>query len=224
MLCYLHYLISKDDGKKSSIIFNELYGKIVNSGLINKLEEIRIITVGDSKKLNFDSSKYYKCKIIHHVDDVYQYEFPTLIKIKEHSQNLSDDTKILYLHLKGVTSNQDKWRDNMISIVIDKHEECIASLDEYDACGWMLSEPYIVDNKTPRHFSGNFWWSNVRHIKKLPDPDINSLFKDYEFLLGGRKEKTKNGYVLKPSRYLAEIWIGLLDIDIDKKHKLKDIK
>lgn len=224
MICYIHYLISKDDGKKSLKIFNEIYQRIVKSGLLEKLEEIRIVAVGDSSKLCFDESKYSKCKIIHHVNDATQYEFPTLMKIKEHSQNLDDDTKILYLHLKGVTSNQDSWRNDMMNVVIDKHEDCITSLDEYNACGARFCEPYIVNNKTPRHFSGNFWWTTTKHIKNLPYPDANSLLKDYEFLLGGKKEKNNNGYVLKPCRYLAEFWIGLLDIDINKNNKLKDIK
>jgi len=223
MLCYFHYLISKDNGKKSSIIFDEIYQRIVSSRLIDKLKEIRIVTVGDYKKLSFNELKYPKCRIIHHVEDVYQYEFPTLIKIKEHGHQLDDDCKILYLHLKGVVSNQTQWRNDMLHVVIDKHQKCISSLNEYDSCGARICEPYVINEKIPRHFSGNFWWTTAKHIKNLPNPGCESFFKDFDFLISGKKDKKNNGYILKPRRYLAEFWIGLLDIDLEKKHKLKEI-
>lgn len=225
MICYIHYLIS-NDGKRSKDIFEEIYHRLTISNLIEKLEDIKIVTIGDKSKLDFDDSKYQKCTIIDHVDDISQHEFPTLMKIKEHSQNLNDDVKILYLHLKGITSKQDAWRKDMLNIVVDRHEECMSFLDEYHAVGTKLTKPYIVNNKTPIHFSGNFWWTTAKHIKNLPDPSIDFLLKEYEFLISNRKDKKKNDYVLHSYRYLAEYWIGLLDIDLDleENHKLKEIK
>ena len=44
--------------------------------------------------------------------------------------------------------------------LIEKHEQCLESLNSHDVCGLNYH-----DNNP--HFSGNFWWATPHHIKKL---------------------------------------------------------
>ena len=223
MFCYIHYMISNDQGKKSDDIFNELYNKICSSKLIDSLSEIRIVTCGNLKNLKTDFSNYKKCSIVDHNDDLLQFEFPTLLVMKKDCELMENSTPILYMHLKGVTSNQDSWRNDLLKIVVDKHDECLQFLKDYNACGPRLADPFIIINNTiQRHFSGNFWWTKSEHIKNLPNPDIQSMIKDFGFLVKGRKNKNPHAPADKNFRYLAEMWIGLLDTE--KTHKLKEIK
>jgi len=215
-------MIDSKNPKKSLKIFDEIYEKISTSGLLEKLKEIRMVVCGKDDEEFFLDSNYKKCKIIKRVDSYHDYEFPTLIKLKNDCDLIEENEPILYLHLKGLTSNSSKWRKNMLDVVVDKHDECISFLNEFNAVGTMLSEPYVRKEKIPRHFSGNFWWTTTDHIKKLPHPI--DLEKDYLFLVEGRSNRRSlTGITLNPIRYLAEFWIGLFDMEKDF-HKLKEIK
>lgn len=221
MFCYVHYMISNDLGNKSDKIFIDLYEKICKSNLIDALSEIKIVTCGNIKNLKTNFLNYKKCSVINHCDDLSQWEFPTLSVIKKDCEIMDCSTPILYIHLKGVTSNEHAWRNNLSNVVINNHKECLEALNDYNSCGPMLCEPYVRDNKIPRHFSGNFWWSKSDHIKNLPNPDISNMIEKFGFLIDGRKNKNPNQPSSQNYRYLAEFWIGLLDME--KNHKLKEI-
>jgi hypothetical protein len=92
------------------------------------------------------------------------YELETINLIKTFSER--QNCEILYLHTKGITNNTDNikdWTSMMLYFLVDKSDQCIEYLKEYDAVGCNL----ITDTKTP-HFSGNFWWSTSSYIKTLP--------------------------------------------------------
>lgn len=215
-------MISKDRGAKSKQIFDEIYERIKKSGLIQELHEIRIVTCGNIDNLNNNFNNYDKCKVVEHCDDLSKWEFPTLIKMKKDAEILEDNVPILYLHLKGITSNTHDWRRRMLGVVVDKYLECNKFLHDYNAVGTQYSEPYIRNGKMPRHFSGNFWWTSVRHLKNLPNPEIQDMIRDYGFLVEGRKNKNPAQPSNQNYRYLSEVWIGFLDME--DEHKLKEVK
>jgi hypothetical protein len=70
----------------------------------------------------------------------------------------------------------DDWRKYMSYFVIDKWENRVKELEEYDCTGVNFSEK---NNNIPRHYSGNFWWSKSSHIKK--NKDIMERYPDRMF-------------------------------------------
>lgn len=218
MFCYVHYVVY-GDGKRSHHIFSELYESIRDSGLLEKLTEIRVITVGNISNIKTDFSTYDKCVIRHHTNNIHEYEFPTLFALATDSVKLEKGTPILYLHLKGVTAGKsgDEWRKKMSNVIIRDHERCITSLADHNSCGTFFSDHIKFGDKIARHYSGNFWWSKSDHLSQLPIPVVDSLMKDYGFLVKGRVNKNNSSPRSHNHRYLAEFWIGLLDMEKDHR-------
>lgn len=213
MYCYIHYMIF-GNGERSHQIFDELYRSIKDSGLLDKLSELRVFTVGNSSKICTDFSTFNKCVVIGHSNRIHDYEFPTLMALHSDAVKMEKETPILYLHLKGVTSGSpnDNHRQAMLNIVIRDHERCISSLGEHNSCGTHFLDHLKFEGKIARHYSGNFWWSKSDHISKLPVPSVESLMRDYGFLVKGRTNKNCHSPKSHNHRYLAEFWIGLHDM------------
>jgi hypothetical protein len=92
----------------------------------------------------------------------------TLNLMLKKSLEYTENTKLLYLHTKGVShlhpnmrKNIDAWVRYLDLYNIAKWEECVNALDTHDVAGGL----YVED---PKHFSGNFWWANSDYIKTLP--------------------------------------------------------
>ena len=92
----------------------------------------------------------------------------TLNFMLKKSLEYTENTKLLYLHTKGVSHlhpnmkrNIDAWVRYLDLYNISKWEECVNALDTHDVAGGLYVEE-------PKHFSGNFWWANSDYIKTLP--------------------------------------------------------
>lgn len=188
------------------------YEKLVNSQLtrlketklINKTDMLFITLIGgidEEKNIRYLLKKLdINNFIIILYDDILIYEFMTLNLMQKLS--LNEDFYCYYMHTKGVSITEknkiyyncynynylricvDEWREYMEYHIIDKHNECINELKEYDAVGCLLKQ------FPTKHFSGNFWWSKSDYIRKLTN--INNLnIKD---------------------RYQAEFWIGMKNL------------
>ncbi|NVO07287.1 MAG: hypothetical protein HXX19_15830 [Rhodoferax sp.] len=130
------------------------------------------------------------------------YEYPTLDALQKHINSESKDFNVLYIHLKGVSKpnniNITHWRRFMTWALIERWQECVNKLEEYDCagCNWEL-------NPWP-HFSGNFWWATSNYLRKLPklqDPyasirENSTMFKRHD--AGG----------LPVWKFDYEAWIG----------------
>jgi hypothetical protein len=119
-------------------------------------------------------------------------EFFTLNLLKNESDSLNINHKILYLHTKGVTAGNNlairDWRVYMTYFLVNRYIYCVNSLTIYDACG-------VDYEKLPApHFSGNFWWSNSEYIKTLPKIEEISNPLSHKILT---------------LRHNAEFWIGM---------------
>ena len=166
-------------------IVQKLFNKIHESGLYNKIDEIRCVVLGK----DYDETMFQdpKIKIIYKSDDTSLYEFKIMELIYDDSQK--EDFNVLYIHSKGISdvrkeaqvqANIRDWVDMMIYYLIDKHEKCLEKLQEYDAVGVNL----ISD---PVHFSGNFWWSKAGHIKTL-GPIIDRSYNGPEFYITSKAD------------------------------------
>lgn len=154
-------------------IFGKLLSDIKLSGLYEKVTKIRVNIL--SQKNDFDIVDD-KIEIIGTSNNLGVYESSTLNLLYEHSAK--EDFKVLYLHTKGVKHNNSSlcvtdWVRYMSYFNIYKHEQCLDMLENHDAVGVNLLT-------TPKHFSGNFWWSTSKHIRSL-GPCVNKTYNSPEF-------------------------------------------
>lgn len=170
-------------------IVNEQISSIINTNLIDKINNIYVTFIGNDKNdinwlLNIDK------KIILDKFDTnpFHYEKLCLHSLLEWSHH--NNSNILYIHAKGVSRPKNKnvqnWRKMMEHFLIGNHQECIQKLNHgYDAIGCLLTNngnsAKIKNENHKYHFSGNFWWSKTNYIKTLPPiPDIDlSIQKNY---------------------------------------------
>lgn len=135
--------------------------------------------------------------------------FKALCKVDEIGKS-TEDSKILYLHTKGVFNKYknfktleidelkakgiDTWVEMLEYFLIDKWEECVNRLDDYDNVGVSCNSNW---------WWGNFWWTTSKHLKN------NIPFKTY----------------YKGSRWRSESWLheGNANIDGIKKYEMYHI-
>jgi len=147
--------------------------RLKNSGLYEKSDIIWVTinlnghTEEDFKEVVKD---YSKLQLEFHVNN--SAEYPGIKKVRELCFEYPD-LKILYFHTKGVNNKYKIYNENDISeekilnikawkecleyFLIDRWEECLIKLDEYDNVGVTCNNGW---------FWGNFWWSQPRHILK----------------------------------------------------------
>lgn len=161
-------------------VFNELIQKIKDSGLYDKVKEIRCCVLGNSTILFHDKIVLRKNSL-----DLNLYEAFTINTIKEDAQK--EEFNVLYLHTKGVTKcystqyiNIKSWVDYMTYFNIHQHEKCVALLNENDTVG------VNINIKPELHYSGNFWWSKSSYLNKLGECTIKT-YNSPEFWLTEKK-------------------------------------
>ena len=138
------------------VIYDELINKIIESNLIDRVDNLFVCIVGDHilKSVNHD-----KIKTIN-VGEVNEFEFPTLEKIENDILSTTDLTELKDKGVPIIIISADS-KGSKLSDFKKGCEVC------YDVCG--------VDWRTDPvpHFSGNFWWANSDYLKTLPK--INTL-------------------------------------------------
>ena len=170
-------------------IVKEQLDLIKSSGLYDICQEIRIGFLGN--KYNIMKFIKDKVKLVYHSTNIEEYEYPTINSLLSFSKKCKQEHYILYIHNKGSTgricnniNGQFYWRQLMNYWLIEQYQTCINYLNKsYLTCGINVSKDYS-------HYSGNFWWSTTKYIKKLsPIFDINNRMLAEYWLL---KKKVKN--------------------------------
>jgi hypothetical protein len=168
-------------------VVREQLDKLRASGLHDRTDRIAVTILGEGEADLFRGPKF----------DVVRdprlslFEFATLRRMEG-----SEADQAWYVHTKGVsrTENLADWRRYMEHFIIERHEDCLASLKEHDACG--------VDLRLwPKpHFSGNFWWATGRHLRTLPS--VDSVLAD-----AGLVPFLKGYNPRYDERHKAEFWV-----------------
>jgi hypothetical protein len=185
--CFIHSCNVKESGTE---ILTDIVSNIINSGLIQHLEKIFIVNIGE----NLDQNMFCQEKIvvINYSDNYKLCEIPTINLIHtfcEHNQSC----EILYLHTKGTTfyNNPNKqfvtdWKNMMLYFLVEKHTDCFEILKKYDATGCNY-----ITTTFKNHFSGNFWWANSNYIKQLKRlPDICDRHESEWWILSNKLAKS----------------------------------
>ena len=104
----------------------------------------------------------------------------------------------------------------MLNCVVDNHAACLSRLNDHIAVGTKKSDP-VINGIRMRHFSGNFWWANSEYVKSLPNPEKNIISETHKSWVKGRRNKNPFSPVTCANRYLAELWIGMNDLDDESR-------
>lgn len=148
-------------------VFEKLMSKIKESGLYEKVDEIRcnVLTTNANRQKIIDVFKDPKI-IFKTFSDIKAFEVPTINWLHEDSK--TEDFKVLYLHTKGIRHYRRRseiyvkdWVDYLMYFNIEQYKVCLEKLDEYDTVGVNLS------SEPATHYSGNFWWSKSEYIRNL---------------------------------------------------------
>lgn len=200
-------------------VFEEVFGSIMKSGLLAESDSIKICAVGngdlmipesDNIDVSFDPRAEYDPQ-----GSIINGEFFTLTKLKQFADTTDENTRILYCHLRGVTSPGNEhiatWRKYLTYWNIDEYRTSLEYLRTYDAVGVDLIPKEVWPFAD--HFSGNFWWANSHYIRTLPSiAEISDPNSEQKATL----------------RHNGEFWIGMgngklkskkdSDVDICSRH------
>ena len=170
-----------------SRILIDKFKKFKSSGLYEKANKIYLTLFGDielnSEFLNELKEMYPKIEYGVISNAVFNNEPDTLNLMIKKANEYETNTPMLYLHTKGLSytnpslkKNVEAWVRYLDLYVINKWEECVDSLKDNDAAGGF----YVQD---PKHFQGNFWWTNSDYLKNLPKitPENVSQYNRGEF-------------------------------------------
>lgn len=188
-------------------LMSEQLTRLSEAGLLDETNTVFLCTNGVEASFKDAMSvlaEYRNVKFQHTSNRTDLWEFPTLELLKRNCDVVdeAEDFYVLYFHLKGLSQRTNQnvidWRKFMEYWVIDRHEDCIAKLDDgYDLVGTnIIEQPWL-------HSSGNFWWSKSSYIKKL-----KPLVSPLNYTWGVASEYT--GAILDGGnfRYDHEAWIG----------------
>lgn len=99
-----------------------------------------------------------------------QFEYPTLELLRNDClAEGNEKIDYYYLHLKGVTrvsQPTEDWRKMMLHFLLRDVEANGILLDKYDALGCNFCGGVPQEN-IGIHYSGNFWATRSKHVKKL---------------------------------------------------------
>jgi len=182
-ICYLHHC---DITPVSITITNDIVDRIISSGLINELESLVVVNIGNdvSDYLNDRYSEIENIKCIYASSNIKEYEMATAKRLQSYCKTIQqqggEDVYCLYLHNKGATkttrttegqfhyANVFDWKNRMIYFLVDDYINTLRFLDDgYSSVGCDLRKFRFIDSDS--HYSGNFWWAKSSVIAKLPD-------------------------------------------------------
>lgn len=204
---YHHVFLNQD--KTWIFILLDQLKYIEDSQLINHVDEYHINAVGDINQFDLlkNACNSYKNLILNFDHKDSTAETPTLKKLWIDSQN--EDFFALYLHLKGLTTFENHFKNNNVEIfkntfywrkycewaTIENWKICVDHLKEgKDIVGCNLNEATEEPGKAaPKHFSGNIWWAKSSYLRTLDDIENSNWWK-----------LNKKDYFV--DRLVAEMW------------------
>lgn len=166
---------------------NMLVDSIKKSGLYEETTVIRLGVVNDNGGLIPNELLNDPKMHVIYVGKSSEYERPTLLHMRKYSEIDPEDTKYYYLHTKGIRhfgnlaeSYVIDWINLMLYWNIEQWKLAVKQLDSSDTYGCNCHRKGHDQSTTDTHYSGNFWWATVQHIRRLPSV-IGTRYNDPEF-------------------------------------------
>jgi hypothetical protein len=202
-------------------VFQKQLNRLKTSGLYEWCDKLEITCInpsGDFVAIENLVSDLEKVNL--NKSTLNRFEFDGINKVWEYSQKYNG--KVLYFHTKGVSnsyvntetkeeSSKKKkgvswWKEIMEYFLIDKYQDCIQTLDNYDQCG--------VTNINGWWW-GNFWWSNLNWARVNNKPSDGDRWSFEAWLNHSRNPKIKEFYHFEFNPYYTSLPNDIY-IDLDK--------
>ena len=166
--------------KKWRELVKEQLDRLSSTGLLNKVDKLYCVVIDpDGQKEEFLNliSNYSNVEAEFQKNN--DFEYPSILKVWTIAQQ--EDCKILYFHTKGVFNDYvdpkkddisdlkiktiRDWRKYMEYFCIDKWQENLNKLDEFDMVGSTCNSNW---------WWGNFWWATSKYLRTRPAPGQGS--------------------------------------------------
>jgi len=155
-----------------------------------------------------------------------RYEYEAINKVWEYSQ--THNGKVFYFHTKGVSNtyvnieNKEEstrkkngiawWKELMEYFLIDRYQECLQKLEEYDQCGLTNNDKW---------WWGNFWWSNLFFVRSNSRPHQGDRWYFEAWLNHYRNPSVYEFYHFDFNGYYTLLPIDIWNIDLYKDSKIE---
>jgi len=204
--------------------------RILFSNLYNRVDNIYCFLAGDPSTIDTIATLIrqlgQKFTIAEKGPNDTSYERFTLLKIPQY---IRPADKFLYIHSKGVSYSMEPteqnifwwrkqnvfwWRTWMEHFLVNKYEQCLTKLDDYDIVGIN----YTSESIGP-HFSGNFWWATGKYYLTLGDIPTTGIYAYNEperYIFSGKNVKyldidegrVKKGVSLYMTPFYPSYYVG----------------
>ena len=162
-----------------------LLDAIQQSSIATSADVIFVNNIGDPVTIDRKYKEAFGNRLVvqQYGSNIHLYECPTLRIMYEFAQ-IYPDTKLLYLHTKGISytgsiyHNETDWITMMLHGLVTHAKECLERLDgSCDTVGLNL-----VSDPVPQ-YSGNFWWAKSSYVASLPLHTLTDKMSAEKWLL-----------------------------------------
>ena len=187
--CFIHS--SNMDIWKTEILENFI-NQMKNANFFELVDFIFINNLG--KKIDENMFQHISNKIIvqNYSEDTKEFEKVTL-KIIHSFSKINPDYKFLYIHTKGCSHEKiemhdgnnlmthiETWVQFMMYCLVENASSCIELLNNNDCVGCQLLYPDTAIKVYPKHYSGNFWWTNASYFSTIDCVEHLNTYYDAE--------------------------------------------
>jgi len=193
-LAVFYHLYQHDNWEN---FYREQFETLTSSGLLSSAEKV-FIGINGNHQVTVEEEKIITTFNKHPELE----ESDTLCSLRYFCAD-NPDFKVLYFHTKGVTQPSPEtadWRKTMEYFCIEKWEDCVKKLEDYDAVGCLYMD-HCYYGFFP-HFSGNFWWANASYINTLDHSYLmEGIRQNREFWIGTGNGKLYSFYTTGLNHY-----------------------
>ena len=213
-------------------ILENLIKLMKNTNFFDLVDFIFINNLGN--KLDETMFQHISSKIIiqNYSDDTKEFEKVTL-KIIHSFSKINPDYKILYLHSKGCSHPKGEiyrgvdieiriktWVQFMLHCLVENASSCIELLDNNDCVGCHLLYQDTFVKTYPKHYSGNFWWTNANHFTSIDCVENLNTYYDAEWFILKNNPNYINIYTYQVKNPFEDIFYPEKYLDVVKQNLL----
>lgn len=174
---------------KDSILIT-LLERLKQSGLLYELKHLCIINTGQPLDITKIERLYPPAVVVNWAENTMDFEICTIKQVVTYAK-LHPDSRILYMHTKGVSYPNNHvflpgikgWINYMLYSLVDNYKKCKKLLNVYDTVGCNYRPD---ESGNMQHYSGNFWWTRADYVKKLPISRMKDKYEPEFWVLQNR--------------------------------------
>ena len=217
----------------------EIWGTEILENFINQLKNANFFDLVDfifinnlGKKIDENMFQHISNKIIvqNYSEDTKEFEKVTL-KIIHSFSKINPDYKFLYIHTKGCSHEKiemhdgnnlmthiETWVQFMMYCLVENASSCIELLNNNDCVGCQLLYPDTAIKVYPKHYSGNFWWTNASYFSTIDCVEHLNTYYDAEWYMFKNNPNYINIYTYPIKNLFREVFHPEKYIDVVKKN------